>query len=102
MHAVGVQDHQRAQRHFVALELVLAAIGVLARVRHGESDVGLAGRNQLEVIDRTARHLGRRLHARNVFRQEIGEPAAERVVHAAGAAGRDRQAVFFLGMAPAR
>src|SRR6185369_10479763 len=90
VHAVGVEDHERAQRHLVALELVLAAVRVLAGVRHREGDVRLAAADELQVVDRAAGDLGGRLHAGDVLRQHRGDAAAHRVVDAAGAAGRDR------------
>src|SRR5207247_9713975 len=50
VHAIGVPDHQGAQGHLRALELVLAAVRVLAGVRPAQPDVGLAGRYELEVV----------------------------------------------------
>jgi hypothetical protein len=91
VHAVGVQDHQRLQRDLVALELVLAAEGVLAGVGHREADVGLAAADQLEVVDRTAGDFGRGLHARHVLGQHRRDAAAHRVVDPARATGGDGQ-----------
>src|SRR6267143_1429465 len=51
VHAIGIQNHQSAQGYLRALELVLAAVRVLAGVRHGKRDVGLASRYELEVVD---------------------------------------------------
>ena len=72
-----------------ALELVLALERVERGVGHGEADLALAGTDQLEIVDRPAGDFRRRLIARQVLRQDVGEPAAERIVDAAGAAGAD-------------
>ena len=90
VHAVRIQHRQGPERHLVALELVFAAIGLEAGVGHREADVGLAAADQLEVVDRAAGDLGRRLHAGHVLRQHRGDAAAHRVIDAAGAAGGDR------------
>ena len=68
-----------------------------ADVGHRERDFGLAGVDELQVVDRAAGDFGRGLQARDVLRQDVGHAAAQRVVHAAGAAGGDRDAVALLG-----
>ena len=61
-----------------------------AGVGHREADLGLAGVDELQVVDGAAGHLGGGRQAGDVFRQDVGHAAAHRVVDAAGAAGRDR------------
>ncbi len=90
VHAVGIEHRERAHVDLVALELVLALEGVERGVDHGEGDLRLARADQLQVIDRAARHFGARLHAGQGLRQDVRQAAAERVVDAAGAPGRDR------------
>src|SRR5512134_3390913 len=91
VHAVRVEHRQGAHGNRLAGELVLALVRVQRGVRHGERDVGLAGADELQVGDRAAGHLRSGLHAGHVLRERRGHAAAERVVHAAGAAGGDRQ-----------
>jgi len=91
VHAVRIEDHQRAHRHRLALELVLALVGIERGVGHRERDIRLGGADELQVGDRSSGDLGRGLHAVDVFGEHRGHPAAERVVHAAGAAGGDGQ-----------
>ena len=71
------------------VNLSCALVGIERRVRHGERDVGLAGADELQVGDRAAGHFRGGLHAGDILRQHGGHAAAERVVHAAGAAGGD-------------
>src|SRR6266705_1961649 len=71
VHAIGIQNHQGAQGYLGALELVLAAVGVLAGVCHGKPDIRFASGNQLEVVHRATGHLGRSLQARHVLGQDV-------------------------------
>src|ERR1051325_5092767 len=91
VHAVRIQDHQRAHRDRLALELVLTLQRVERGVGHREGDVGLAGADELQVGDRAAGHFGGGLHAVDVLGKHRGHATAERAVHAAGSAGGDGQ-----------
>ena len=55
---------------------------------------GLTSIDQAQVVDRSARDLGCRLQPGHVLRQDIGHPAAEGVVDAAGTTGGDRDAIL--------
>ena len=68
------------------------------RVNLREADVGFAGADQLQVGDRAAGDLRGRGHARHFLAEDVPEAAAERVIDAAGAAGRDRQLLRLLGI----
>ena len=61
------------------------------RVGERERDVGLAVANQLEVVDRGRGDFRRRPDAGQALVQDLREAAAVRIVHAAGAARRDRE-----------
>ena len=98
VHAVRVQDHQRSERHLVALKLLLALVGIQRRVSHRKPDIRLAAADQLQVVDRTAGDFGGGLHTRNVLGKHVGDAAAHGVINAAGATGADRNV---LRMAPA-
>ena len=88
---VGVEDREARGRHGTAVERAAARDRVGERVGERERDVRLAVANQLEVVDRGRRDFRRRPDARQVLVEDLGEPAAVRVVDAAGAAGRDRE-----------
>ncbi len=90
MHAVGVDDQERLQRNLAALELVFTLVSIQRCVSHGEAKLALSRADELEVVHGAAGDFGRRLHARQVLREHVGDRAAERIVHAAGAAGSDR------------
>ena len=51
MHAVWIQNSQRLYRNLTACELAFSGRSILGRVRHGETNIGLARRNQVQVID---------------------------------------------------
>ena len=89
MHAVRVEHHQGADVDRIALELVVALERVERGVDHHHGDFALLGADQLEIVDRAAGDAGGRGVARHVFGQDVGHAAAERIVHAAGAAGGD-------------
>jgi hypothetical protein len=97
MHAVRVHHHQRADRHRLAAELVLALQRVLAGIGHGHGEVRLAGADELQVGDRAAGHLRRCLHAVDVLRQHGRHAAAQWVVHPARAAGADGDVLCLRG-----
>ena len=88
MHAVRVEHHQLADRERLALELVFALERVIGRVDLRQRHLGLLRADELHVVDRTAGHArGRRVA--EILGQHVPHAAAERVVDAAGAAGRD-------------
>ena len=80
-----------------SLERLVALHRVDRAVGERERDVGVAVRDEQQVVDRSRGRLGRGRRVGQLVAQQIGEPAAVDLVDAAGAAGGDRQAV-----APAR
>ena len=90
MHAVRIEHHQGAHLDRVALELVLALERIERGIDHHQRDFALLRADQLEIVDRAAGHARGRRIARHILRQHVRHAAAERIVDAAGAAGRDR------------
>jgi hypothetical protein len=88
MHDVRI-DHRKGANRQLGGELALALQRVHAGIDHREGDIRLARANSLEVVDGTAGHLGCRLCVGQGFGQDIGEAAAKRIIHAAGAARHD-------------
>ena len=72
--------------------------GIDGSVDLGEGDVGVAGADQLQVVERAAGHLGGRRDARNLLAEDGAEAAGERIVDAAGAAGGDGELLGLLGL----
>ena len=91
MHAVGIDDQQRLQRYLVVLEFVLALNRIHRCIGHGEAEVALAGRDQLDVVHRAAGDLDGGVQVGQGLGQYARNRAAEREIHAAGIAGADRQ-----------
>ena len=96
MHAVRIEHHQGADIDRIALELVLALQRIDRGVDHHHRELGLLGADQLEIVDRAAGDAGGRGSARHVFGQHVRHAAAERIVDAAGAAGRDADVELLL------
>src|SRR5690349_13010916 len=81
--AIRIHDEERAHRDRLALELVLALVGVQCRIGHRHAEIGLARVDELEIRDRATRYFRGRLDARHIFRQYRRHATAERVIHAA-------------------
>jgi hypothetical protein len=78
------------------LSLNFGALRRLPRdICHHEADFGLAGTDELQVVDGTAGHLRGRLQSGDVLGQHVGH-AAPAGNDAAGTAGRDRDPVLLL------
>ena len=90
VHVVWIEHRERAHGQLGG-ELVAAGVDVEGCVDLREADVGPAGGDELQVVDGGARDLGGRGGVRQFPAEQIGETAAERIVHAPRAAGPDDQ-----------
>jgi DNA-binding CsgD family transcriptional regulator len=88
---VIVEAPQGACLHRRAIERLATFDRVRGRVGQGERDVGRAGRDQLHVVDRRVRLLGRGTVARNGIADDRCQASAQNVVDAARSPSGDRQ-----------
>ena len=93
---VRVDRRERAQVERL-VEARVALDGVDRGVRQGEADVGVVLGDQDQVVDRCRGGLRRRRRVGQLVGHQVGQPAAEHLVHAARATGRDRVAVLPAG-----
>ena len=88
---VRIEHRQRPRLDGRFGERPAPADRVVQRVGEHERDVGLAELNQLQVVDRGVGDLGGGIDVRNGLADDARQPAAVRVIDAAGVAGGDRQ-----------